>query len=86
MKEFFSIKSSNKINIFSIIGLLILIYSVFNSYAGIPLLGLLVMYIPDVYVSIINFKESREINIILFGYATALLIIFLTFIFDFFVH
>lgn len=86
MKEFFSIKSSNKINIFSIIGLLILIYSVFNSYAGIPLLGLLVMYIPDVYVSIINFKESREINIILFGYATGLLVIFLTFIFDFFVH
>lgn len=72
LKDFFSFKSA--FNIFSVVGLLVILSNFYFKEPPLVLIGLIIARIPEIYQSIVDYKKSGKINLILILFA----IVFIT--------
>ena len=60
LKNFFSFKST--FNIFFVVGFLVILSNFYFTGPPLALIGIIIVWIPEIYKSIIDYKESRKIN------------------------
>lgn len=65
MKNFFSFNS--KSNVFSFVGLCLIILSFFYTQIPLQLIGLLIAFIPETRNAIISYKETGKLSSYLFA-------------------